>query len=133
LSCRGLTGIYSETFSKNTIDPDQARGDISLSTSSFREHRRTDTQDAITASIHNFVSPFLKENMSHAFVKEEDDQWLHDIPGTLPALINYLTRENNGIRVYEKKMSVKNGIEVYEMSNGLSYSKDANNKWQLAG
>jgi len=30
-------------------------------------------------------------------------------------------------------MSVKNGIEVYEMSNGLSYSKDANNKWQLAG
>jgi hypothetical protein len=41
--------------------------------------------------------------MSQAFVKEEDEQWLHDIPGTMPALINYLTKENNGIRVYEKK------------------------------
>jgi len=40
--------------------------------------------------------------MSSAFVKESDDQWLHDIPPTMNALINYLTRENNGIRVYEK-------------------------------
>lgn len=71
--------------------------------------------------------------MSHAFVREEDDQWLHDIPGTLTALINYLTRENNGVRVYEKKMAIINGIEVYEMSNGLSYSKDTNGKWQVAG
>ena len=70
--------------------------------------------------------------MSHAFVKEEDDQWLHDIPGTLTALINYLTRENNGVRVYEKKVLVKNGTEVHEMSNGLSYSKDKNGKWQIA-
>ena len=71
--------------------------------------------------------------MSQAFVKEDDEQWLHDIPGTLNALINYLTRENNGIRVYEKKKSIKNGTEVFEMSNGLSYSKDENGKWQVAG
>jgi hypothetical protein len=71
--------------------------------------------------------------MSHAFVKEEDDQWLHEIPGTLHALINYLTRENNGVRVYEKRQSIKNGVEVFEMSNGLSYSKDSNGKWQIAG
>jgi len=72
--------------------------------------------------------------MSQAFVKEEDDQWLHEIPGTLPALINYLTKENNGIRVYEKRrMTIKNGVEVHEMSNGLSYSKDVNGKWQIAG
>ena len=71
--------------------------------------------------------------MSQAFVKEEDDQWLHEIPGTLTALINYLTRENNGIRVYEKRKLVKNGVELYEMSNGLSYSKDANGKWQISG
>ena len=72
--------------------------------------------------------------MSQAFVKEEDDQWLHEIPGTLPALINYLTKENNGIRVYEKRrMTIKNGVEVHEMSNGLSYSKDINGKWQIAG
>ena len=41
--------------------------------------------------------------MSQAFVKEEDGQWLHDIPPTMNALINYLTRENNGVRVYEQK------------------------------
>ncbi len=69
--------------------------------------------------------------MSQAFVKEEDEQWLHEIPGTITALVNYLTRENNGIRVYEKKKVVKNGVEIYEMSNGLSYSKDANGKWQI--
>jgi hypothetical protein len=69
--------------------------------------------------------------MSQAFVKEEDYQWLHEIPGTITALINYLTKENNGIRVYEKRRIIKNDVEVLEMSNGLSYSKDANGKWQI--
>jgi hypothetical protein len=69
--------------------------------------------------------------MSQAFVKEEDYQWLHDIPGTVFALINYLTKENNGIRVYEKRKLMKDGMEVYEMSNGLCYSKDAEGKWQI--
>ncbi len=69
--------------------------------------------------------------MSQAFVKEEDAQWLHDIPGTMAALLNYLRRENNGIRVYEKRMFVKDGIDIYEMSNGLSYSKDTDGKWQM--
>jgi hypothetical protein len=41
--------------------------------------------------------------MSQAFVRESEGEWLHDIQPTLSALINYLTRENNGIRVYEKK------------------------------
>ena len=71
--------------------------------------------------------------MSQAFVKEEDYQWLHEIPGTLSALINYLTKENNGIRVYEKRRLMKNGAEVHEMSNGLTYSKDADGKWQISG
>ena len=70
--------------------------------------------------------------MSQAFVKEEDDQWLHEIPGTINALINYLTRENNGIRVYEKRKRIENGVEIYEMSNGLSYSKGANGKWEIS-
>jgi hypothetical protein len=70
--------------------------------------------------------------MSHAFVREEDYQWLHETPGTLTALINYLTRENNGVRVYEKRQFIKNDVEVFEMSNGLSYSKDKNGKWQIA-
>ena len=70
--------------------------------------------------------------MSQAFVKEQDDQWLHEIPGTINALVNYLTRENNGIRVYEKNKLFKNGEEIYVMSNGLSYSKDADGKWQIS-
>ena len=41
--------------------------------------------------------------MSQAFVKESDEQWLHDVAPTLNALIVYLTRANNGIRVYEQK------------------------------
>ena len=71
--------------------------------------------------------------MSQAFVKEEDEQWLHEIPGTITALINYLTRQNNGIRVYEKRRQIKNDVEIFEMSNGLSYSKDLNGKWQITG
>ncbi len=69
--------------------------------------------------------------MSGAFVKESDDQWLHDIQPTLVALANYLTRENNGVRVYEKRGFVDpvTGKQVHEMSNGLSYSIDDNSKW----
>lgn len=71
--------------------------------------------------------------MSQAFVKEGDEQWLGDIDPTLKALINYLTRENNGIRVYEQKQFVdaKTGKEVYVMSNGLSYSKDIDGRWEV--
>jgi hypothetical protein len=69
--------------------------------------------------------------MSQAFVKEEDDQWLHEIPGTLPALINFLTKENNGVRVQQVKLHVNNGIEIYEMSNWLEYQKDSEGRWQV--
>jgi hypothetical protein len=69
--------------------------------------------------------------MSQAFVKENEEQWLHEIVPTLPALVVYLTRENNGIRVYEKEYTIdpKTGKEVYVMSNGLSYSKDDEGHW----
>ncbi|MBS1932692.1 MAG: hypothetical protein JST96_01750 [Bacteroidetes bacterium] len=71
--------------------------------------------------------------MSHAFVKEEDGQWLHEIAPTLNALIVYLTRENNGIRVYEIKQSLnKDGKEIHVMSNGLSYTKDAGGRWEVS-
>jgi hypothetical protein len=70
--------------------------------------------------------------MSQAFVKESDEQWLHDIQPTLNALVVYLTRENNGIRVYEIKNFIdKKGKEIHEMSNGLSYSKDQEGKWYV--
>jgi hypothetical protein len=71
--------------------------------------------------------------MSQAFVKESDGEWLHDLPPTLTALINYLTRENNGIRVYEKShhFSEKHGREIHLMSNGLHYGKDEEGKWAV--
>lgn len=70
--------------------------------------------------------------MSQAFVKESEEQWLHEIPPTLQALIVYLTRENNGVRVYEKKNHTgPNGKLVYEMSNGLSYSTDDDSRWYI--
>lgn len=73
--------------------------------------------------------------MSHAFIKETDDQWLHDIPPTMTALINYLTRENNGIRVYEQNSFAdrQTGKMVYEMSNGLNYSIDGDSRWYIYG
>lgn len=72
--------------------------------------------------------------MSQAFVRESEGEWLHDIPPTLSALINYLTRENNGIRVYEKKnyFSEKHGRQVHLMSNGFGYAKDDLGKWFIA-
>ena len=71
--------------------------------------------------------------MSQAFVKEEDAQWLHDLPPTMGALINYLTRENNGVRVYEKRsyFHATEKRDVHEMSNGLTYAKDNESKWYI--
>lgn len=72
--------------------------------------------------------------MSQAFVKEQDEEWLHDIQPTMQALINYLTRQNNGIRVYEQKqfVSKKTNKTVYVMSNGLDYTLDDTGRWTIA-
>lgn len=70
--------------------------------------------------------------MSQAFVRESDDQWLNEVSPTLGALINFLTRENNGVRVYEVKTITKDGREIFVMSNGLSYAKDKGH-WEVVG
>ena len=71
--------------------------------------------------------------MSQAFVKESEEQWLHEVGPTLQALIVYLSRENNNIRVYEKRnfINAKDNNELYEMSNGLTYSTDTAGKWYV--
>lgn len=70
--------------------------------------------------------------MSRAFAKEYDDQWLGDVEASLPALMVYLTRENGGQRTYEiKTHSDAKGRQIHEMSNGLSYTLDDNNRWQV--
>ncbi len=71
--------------------------------------------------------------MSRAFMKESDDQWLSDVAPTVGALLIYLTRENNGIRVVEEKRTIDaRGREVLHMSNGLAYMKDDEGKWSVA-
>lgn len=70
--------------------------------------------------------------MSQAFVKENDDLWLHDISPTIQALIEFLTQENGGVHVYEKQRNTDAaGREVYVMSNGLTYAKDDRGKWEV--
>ena len=71
--------------------------------------------------------------MSQAFVKESEEQWLHEVSPTLHALIFYLTRENNGIRVYERNsyIDAKLGKTVHVMSNGGNYTKDDEGKWYI--
>lgn len=74
----------------------------------------------------------LVKNMSSAFVKESEEQWLHEVQPTLEALTVYLTRENNGIRVYNKKLYPGAGNkEYFEMSNGLTYAKDEKGTWYV--
>jgi len=68
--------------------------------------------------------------MSRAFMKEGEDQWLPDVAPTVTALIHYLTRQNNGVRVYLKKETKhQSGRTQYVMSDGLAYVLDSNNKW----
>lgn len=70
--------------------------------------------------------------MSQAFVREGDDQWLSDVAPSLNALMAFLSRENNGIRVYEKGSATDaKGRQVHHMSNGLTYGKDAAGKWEI--
>ena len=71
--------------------------------------------------------------MSQAFVKEEEEQWLHEIQPTVNALIVYLTRQNNGVRVNEKSNSMnhKTGRSVHDMSNGISYTHNDEGKWAM--
>lgn len=70
--------------------------------------------------------------MSHAFVREGDDQWLSDVAPTMNALIIFLTKENNGIRVYEKEnYTDAKGRHIHAMSNGLSYTKDDQGRWSI--
>ena len=73
---------------------------------------------------------YKQHNTSQAFVREGDEQWLDEVSPTIQALIVFLTRENNGIPVYEKSTNMKEGRTVHVMSNGLSYTKDDNGRWK---
>jgi len=70
--------------------------------------------------------------MSQAFVREGDEQSLSDIAPTLNALVRFLTLENGGIRVYEKSTTTDAaGNTLHKMSNGLTYGKDKQGRWEI--
>lgn len=70
--------------------------------------------------------------MSHAFVREGDHQDLQDIAPTMTALVSFLTNENGGVRVYEKKqLKHSSGDIVHMMSNGLGYRVNSKSKWEV--
>jgi hypothetical protein len=70
--------------------------------------------------------------MSSAFVREGDDQWLSDVAPSVNALLAFLSRENNGVRVYEKEIFKDgSGREVHRMSNGFCYAKDTDGRWEI--
>ncbi|MEO6303926.1 MAG: hypothetical protein ABIP51_12220, partial [Bacteroidia bacterium] len=56
--------------------------------------------------------------------------WLHEIVPTLDALVNYLTKENGGLRIIEKDNFFDEALQktVHKMSDGFSYVVQ-NNKW----
>ena len=71
--------------------------------------------------------------MSSAFVKEGEYQKLSGVAPSLSALSFYLRQENGGQVIREMKSfySEKCGCHVYEMSDGLTYALDDENKWTI--
>ncbi|MEO7215391.1 hypothetical protein [Mucilaginibacter sp.] len=71
--------------------------------------------------------------MSSAFVKEGENQWLHEIGPSMNALLVFLQKENGGLRIYERKnyYNQQEGRDVYQMSDGLSYAKKDDSKWYI--
>jgi hypothetical protein len=82
---------------------------------------------------HTFLIDIKKQNnMSRAFTKESDDQKLEDIAPTVRALSVFLTRENGGIPVYEKRNYIDTeGHTIYEMNNGFSYTINDYGQWLM--
>jgi len=71
--------------------------------------------------------------MSSAFVKEGEYQKLSDIGSSLSAFSFYLRQENGGKLISEMKsfFSEKCGRHVYEMSDGLTYALNDDDKWTI--
>ncbi|SDD96286.1 hypothetical protein SAMN05216464_103174 [Mucilaginibacter pineti] len=71
--------------------------------------------------------------MSSAFVKEGEARHLKDVAPNLGALLFFLRVENNGAVIRDEKsyFSEKIGRDVYEMSDGLHYALDDENRWYI--
>lgn len=71
--------------------------------------------------------------MSHAFVKEEDPQWLNEVSPTIKALCYYLSNEHNGRNMYEKRnwYDEERKIQYHEMTDGLTYFINEAGHWDI--
>ncbi|HQQ96711.1 MAG TPA: hypothetical protein PLX35_05580 [Cyclobacteriaceae bacterium] len=70
--------------------------------------------------------------MSHAFMREGDAESLDEIRPSVHALCMFLTRENNGIAIVERRvMNDGQGRILHVMSNGLTYTKDDRGRWMV--
>ena len=72
--------------------------------------------------------------MRQASVKENEEKWLREVLPTIHELLTYLTRLNDSIMVYVKKIyndPHNNGRKIYEMSNGCSYTTDGDGRWHI--
>ncbi len=66
-------------------------------------------------------------------MREKDEEWLGNVDPKIEALQRYLTRDNNGTRVYEVKKYRHPALkkEVHEMSNGQTYALDDDRRWYV--
>ncbi|MDT3402235.1 hypothetical protein [Mucilaginibacter terrae] len=71
--------------------------------------------------------------MSSAFVREGDSEQLSDVAPNLTALELYLRREYGGtvIKPLKNYQSDKYAREAYDMSDGLTYALNDENKWVI--
>ena len=71
--------------------------------------------------------------MSHAFMREKEEDWLGDVKPYLPDLERFLTKENDGVKIMELKryFDPELKVEVHEMSNGSCYALDMDKRWYM--
>ena len=71
--------------------------------------------------------------MHQASVKNIEEKRLREVLPTIHELIFYLTKLNDSIMVYVKKIykDPHDGARIYEMSNGLSYTQDGEGRWWI--
>lgn len=69
--------------------------------------------------------------MSRAFTKEQESEWLGDVPPDLNALKQFLKRETGGLHVEEVRQYIEDGRVIHAMSNGEFYALDQDNRWRM--
>lgn len=70
-------------------------------------------------------------NMSRAFVKEAEGEWLGDVAPDVPALEQFLTREY-GEKIYLLRTTrdPATNRDILEMTSGSRYALDFDGRWE---